>query len=311
MSSARSPKGLPFRPKALVTGAAGFLGAAVLGHLAASGVDALGVDCREPRGAVPPGARFTRVDLLKPLELERAFQNAVPGMEGCAVFHLAAQTHVGKCRQDPSRAYAVNVTGTLNVLEACRALGILRVVYPSTALVYRRQGSHELDEDSPVGATSVYGATKLAAESILAGHAADYGFSCTVARIGNVFGPGGHADSVASILIRQARQGGPLSIRDASPVRDFIHRDDVCGGMLALASFHEAGFRILNLSSGTGTSIRELGLALCRAAGLPPGIRETDPANAGVPDRMVLSIARMEGLKPAEIPFCSEAQINE
>lgn len=303
MTLPRNPAGeLPFRPKALVTGASGFLGATVLKHLAASGTAVLGVDCREPRGPLPPGAHFAQVDLLKPRELKHAFQDALPGPDGCTVFHLAALTHVGTCHQDPGQAFAINVTGTLHILEACRALGIQRVVFPSTALVYLRRSGQQLDEDCPVEATSIYGATKLAAESILAGYAADYGFSCSVARIGNVYGPGGHEDSVAAILIRQARQGGPLSIRDASPIRDFIHRDDVCGGLLALASRQEAGFRILNLASGIGTSIKELGLALCRAAGLPPEIRETGPADAGMADRMVLSIARMErwcGWRPA------------
>ena len=293
LSDPGSPLGRSPRPHALVTGSSGFLGSALVRRLAEAGVEVLGVDCRAPRQALPGGARFLQADLLDVSSLKKAFGHALPGPTGSTVYHLAAQAHVGLCRQDARMAFDLNVAGTLNVLEACRERGCAAVVYPSTGLVYRAGGA-DLDEDDPVAATSIYCATKLAAENLLAGYAADYGFSCTVARLGNVYGPGGNPDTVAGLLLRQARDGDPLVIRDGGPVRDFISVEDAARGLHALGSAGRPGFRILNLASGKGTSVRELGRILCQVAGRAQALRETDPAPAGKADRVVLSIARIQ-----------------
>ena len=151
------------------------------------------------------------------------------------VIHLAGRGHVGANRDDPLAAVAVNVVGTTNVLEACRSAGVRRVVFPSSALVYRLPARSPLSEDAPVASTSVYAATKLASEALLQAYAAEFGLSCAVARLGNVYGHGASADSVASIVIRQAMAGGPVVVNTFAPVRDFIYRDDVVAGLIALA----------------------------------------------------------------------------
>jgi UDP-glucose 4-epimerase len=247
---------------------------------------------------------FHAADILEPEGLKRAVAEAatVLGPEA-VVFHFAGMAHAGMCREQPLRAFALNVTGTLHVLEACRAAGLRRVVFPSTALVYGTPSRLPVEEDAAPAPTSVYAATKAAAEALLAGHAGEFGFSCDIARLGNVYGPGAATDSIVSILLRQARARERLSVRTASPVRDFIFSEDVVEGLVRLASAgDEAGCRVFNLSSGEATSIRELAAAVCRTTGISGEVEEREPASSGEASRLVLSIRRLTertGWRPA------------
>lgn len=284
---------LPFNC-AIVTGAAGFLGAALASRLARHSVKVLAVDIQPPRRPVTHGVSFIQADLLGESSLAKVVEraNADHDMRECRVFHLAAESHVGRCRENPSRAFGINVSLTLQLLAACRDTGITHFIYPSSALLYQVPRPTLVAEDHPVAATSIYAATKLAAENLVSGYASEFGLTCGIARLGNLYGPDGHADSVAAILLRQARAGGPLVLRSLSPIRDFIYRDDVCDGLIAMACESAGGVQVVNLASGTGTSIRELAFTLCRVAGLPESVQETNPTSTTGTDHLVLSIDR-------------------
>lgn len=290
----RAPHPAPPAPLALVTGAAGFLGTVLCRRLAAAGTSVIGLDLNAPPAAAAGAVR--RADLLDRVGLAAAIADIadIAGSAGkdTVVFHLAGAAHVGECRRDPARAQALNVTATAHLLEACRAAAITRVVLPSTALVYARTGSAAIAEDAALAPATMYAATKLAAENLLAGYAAEYGFSCSVARFGNVYGPGAHADTVAGILLEQARRGEALVIGRVAPVRDFLFVEDAAAGLAALAADGRPGFRVFNIASGEGTSIGELARTICRAAGLEERVTERDPPGAGADDRLVLSIHR-------------------
>ena len=278
---------------AVVTGSSGFLGSSLTAQLAASGARVIAIDVagRTSSGA----AEHVGLDLLDADALRSAFVEHLGDDASSAVLvHLAGRGHVGANRDDPRGAVAVNVVATTNVLEACRSAGVRRVVFPSSALVYRLPARSPLSEDAPVASTSVYAATKLASEALLQAYATEFGLSCAVARLGNVYGHGASADSVASIVIRQAMAGGPVVVNTFAPVRDFIYRDDVVAGLIALARRTDAtGFQVFNLSSGTATSVGELAETACDIAGTREKPTErfgtTDPA----PDSLVLSIERL------------------
>jgi UDP-glucose 4-epimerase len=277
----------------MVTGAAGFLGTRLTDRLAASGARVIGIDVA---GGVSSGAvECVGLDLLDADAVRSAFVTRLADDAASAVvIHLAGRGHVGANRDDPRGAVATNVVGTTNVLEACRDSGVRRVVFPSSALVYRRPAQSPLGEDAPVASTSIYAATKLASEALLEAYAVEYGLSCTVARLGNVYGRGGAADSVASIVIRQALAGGPVVVNSFAPVRDFIYRDDVVGGLIALTSqTDEAGFQVFNLSSGVPTSIGELAQTACAVAGVRAKPTERSGGASSMRDSLVLSIERL------------------
>jgi len=278
---------------AVVTGAAGFLGAALTGRLAAASARVIGIDVSE--GAASCAGEGIRLDVLDADALCAAFVGLLgDDAPSAVVIHLMGRGHVGACRDDPRAAVALNVLGTTNVLEACREAGVRRIVFPSSALVYRLPARSPIGEDAPVEPRSVYAATKLACEALLQAYAIERGLSCTVARLGNVYGHGAARDSVASIILRQAAGGGPVVVESLAPVRDFIYRDDVVSGLMALVARTEAsGFRLVNLSSGIPTSIRELAETACTLAGLQtkPTERSSNPDAAR--DRVVLSVKRI------------------
>src|SRR6185503_3677709 len=108
------------------------------------------------------------VDLSDLEATERAFTAAAADLgRHATVFHLAGFANASVCRADPPGALAANVTATANVLEACRLVGLSRIVFPSTALVYALPGRLPLDEHAPLGPRSIYAASKVAAEALL------------------------------------------------------------------------------------------------------------------------------------------------
>jgi UDP-glucose 4-epimerase len=231
----------------------------------------------------------------------------VPRLEGVlppepVLFHLAGVASVAACARDPGFAFRLNVTATLNVLEVCRAAGIRQVVFPSTALVYGRPSQLPVDEQAPAAPLTFYAATKLAAEALLAGYAAEFGVASVVARLGNVYGPSAAADTVVARLVRQARLGGPLLIKTLAPVRDFIYIEDVVEGLIRLAvAGGPPGIRLFNLSSGQATSIGALASTIARLAG-SSGIQETDPGTSDASANLQLDIGRLvaaTGWQPA------------
>lgn len=241
----------------IVTGADGFIARALIARLRAE-----------------PGMRVIGLaEKAADVSSLEAVLSAFPGINGeeAVLFHMAGIASASACRQDPVRAFAVNAGGTVNIIEACRRNGVKRIVFPSTSYVYGTRLESPATEQAATSSTCMYVSTKLSAEAVLEGAALEYGLSCDVARLGNVYGFGSLAETVHGTLLRQAVKRQPLSVQSLTPVRDFIFIEDVAEGLFRLASLGGAGgFRLFNLASGAGTSIKELasiisGLSGCEA----------------------------------------------
>jgi UDP-glucose 4-epimerase len=278
---------------ALITGVGGFLGRKLAKYLLQSGSHVVGLGQQASAVDLPRGIQYRQADIRNFDQLYNQISQLKT--ESTTVFHLAAQSHVGKSRVDPLTTLSVNVMGTAHLLEACRQVNIKRIIFPSTMLVYARPVPLPIKETDSVQAGSVYASTKLASEELLKGYASDYGFSCRIARLGNGYGPSGAADSVVEIILRQVKSGGSITLKNLAPVRDFIYCDDVVSGLVALANHADRpGCEIFNLASGVPTSIRELAEAACRIGNLETNIVETENHSMAADDKVVLSIQRMK-----------------
>lgn len=246
--------------RAVVTGGAGFIGSHVADALLARGDEVHVVDnlATGKRAQVPATATFHELDVREPLEA--LFADVRPE----AVFHLAAQADVRVSVERPDFDAAVNVIGTIRVLEAARPHGA-RVVFASTGGAIYGECTRPAREDDPRLPLAPYGTSKLAGEEYLATYNRLHGTSHVALRFANVYGPRqdphGEAGVVAIFLRKLARGESPRIFGDGSQTRDYVYVGDVVRA--GLAAFARGG-GVFNVGTGIETSVVEL-YGDCRA----------------------------------------------
>ena len=251
----------------LVTGGAGFIGSHTVESLLAQGhrvrvLDDLSTGCRDNLPAHHAALNFVQGDVRDEACVGRC-------MEGIThVLHLAAQVSVPVSVQEPVRSHAINVVGYLNVLNAARLAGVIRVVHASSAAVYGVPVSLPLTEDSPVVPLSPYGLGKLILDQYAHLFGELYGLSTLGLRYFNVYGPrqdpGSPYSGVISKFSSLAIQGSPLTIcGDGLQTRDFIFVKDVARANCAALLSPARG--TVNVATGQSVTLLELVqiLALC------------------------------------------------
>ena len=185
-----------------------------------------------------------------------------------AIVHLAAQADVRVSVAEPLRDAAINVLGTVNVLEAARPVGA-RVVFASTGGAIYGECERPAREDDPCLPLSPYGAAKLAGEGYLGAFARLYGTPHLALRFGNVYGPrqDPHGEAgVVAIFLGRLLDGGQCRIfGDGSQSRDYVYVGDVARATLAALDSSVEG--VLNIGTGTATSVLELYDVCRRVAG--------------------------------------------
>ena len=288
----------------LVTGGAGYVGSTVAQQLIARGDDVTVLDSlfRGHRAAVPAGAAFVQADLLDVDALADAFAGGFDG-----VLHFAALSLVAESVEYPERYYRGNVVGTLNLLDAMRAVGVPRLVFSSTAATYGEPDADPITEDTPPAPVNTYGNSKLAVDRMIADECRAHGLAGVSLRYFNVAGASGalgedhHPETHLIPLVLQAASGRRAFVSvfgtdyptpDGTAVRDYIHTDDLGRAhLLALDRAEPGRHEIFNLGSGTGYSVREVVDTVRRVTGRSFEVRE-EGRRAGDPPRLVASGAR-------------------
>lgn len=143
-----------------VLGGSGLIGSAVSQRLAALGHRVTVLTRKQP-AVLPPGCDWREADIVKAAALRSALEAIRPE----AVLHLAAFLQFA-CEQDPPQAIRVNVDGTLHVLEACRALGVRRLVFASSVAAYGERTDLMREDDPPSARIGLYGMTKRLSEML-------------------------------------------------------------------------------------------------------------------------------------------------
>jgi nucleoside-diphosphate-sugar epimerase len=266
--------------RALVTGAAGFIGSHLARRLVADGVEVVGLDDLSD-GSLEnlrdvPEARFIEADLCD----EQAVAVAAQGCS--AIYHQGAKRSVPRSMEQPGLTTDVNVRGTLNVLLAARDAGAV-VVAASSSSVYGDQSEFPLRESMTPAPRSPYAASKLAPEVYCAGIGLSYGVPTVALRYFNVYGPGQDPESeYAAVVPRFAvaclTGARPEVHGDGEQSRDFTYIDDVVEANLRSArSPSEAHGRAFNIGGGgEPTSVNGLLALVAEAAGVVP-----DPMHTG------------------------------
>jgi UDP-glucose 4-epimerase len=252
----------------LVTGAAGFLGSALANRLAHEGHQVRGLDdlsAGDPQ-RLDADVLFTRGDVADRPKLWSLLQDI-----DC-VYHLAARVSVPESILYPREYNAVNVGGTVSVMEAMRDVGVKRVVLISSGAVYGDQPEQPMREDAVPNPRSPYAVSKLAAEYYVRTIGSLWGIETVALRVFNAYGPGqpipaAHPPVVPHFL-RQAARGGTLVIHGrGDQTRDFVYLDDVVEAMVAAATVPTIDRRVINVGSGVPTSIRALAQKVLEVVG--------------------------------------------
>lgn len=272
--------------KALVTGAAGFIGSTLADALTERGVDVIGLDCftdyypREIKernlAALRARSTFTFVeDQLQTVPLDRMLDGVTH------VYHLAAQAGVRKSWGRDFLTYTThNVDATQRLLEAVKDRTLERFVYASSSSVYGDAVAIPMREDAMVQPVSPYGVTKLAAEHLCHLYAINYGVPTVSLRFFTVYGPRQRPDMGFHRFIRAALTGQPITLfGDGEQTRDFTFVGDIVAALMAAGERGRPG-TAYNIGGGSRVSINEVLTIIQRITGRTLDIRR-EPTQKG------------------------------
>jgi UDP-glucuronate 4-epimerase len=244
----------------LVTGVAGFIASRVAEFLLADGHAVVGMDnvndaydvrlknWRLAQLEGRPGFEFHRLDIADRRALQAAWHAHGP-QPFDAVINLAARAGVRQSVEDPWIYLETNATGTLNLLDLCRASGVKKLVLASTSSLYGAHNPRPFSEDANTdGPLSPYAASKKAAEALCYTYHHLHGLDVTVLRYFTVYGPAGRPDMALFRFVQWIHEGRPVTVYgDGQQSRDFTYVDDIARG--TVAALRPLGYEVINLGS--------------------------------------------------------------
>jgi len=277
----------------LVTGGVGFIGFHVCERLLRTGHTVCALDdlndFYEPElkqanlrdlQALAKAFIFTHGDITCRSDVDEV----MGGMAFDQVIHLAARAGVRPSLEQPALYQRVNVEGTVNVLEAARERGILKITIASSSSVYGLNSKMPLGEDDPIfSAISPYAASKLACEAL--GHVYHHVYSMDICmlRFFTVYGPRQRPDLAIHKFARLMTAEEPIPVfGDGTSARDYTYIDDTVDGVIA-ATEREFGYEIINLGESQTTELHRLIELLENALNIKAQIDRQPPQPGDVP----------------------------
>jgi UDP-arabinose 4-epimerase len=269
--------------RVLVTGGAGYIGSHACKALAAAGHRPVAFDDLSTghRRAVKWGPLIAG-DILDRTAVDAAIAEHRPE----AVLHFAAHAYVGESVENPARYYRNNIAGTLVLLDAMLAAGVLRIVFSSSCTVYGTPGRTPIAESAPLGPVNPYGWSKRMVEQVLADYNAAYGLAYASLRYFNACGadPDGEIGEwhdpethlIPRVLMAASGRlprldifGDDYPTPDGTAIRDYVHVTDLAEAHVTALGLLGGGTKsiALNLGTGAGHSIRQVIAAAERATG--------------------------------------------
>jgi UDP-glucose 4-epimerase len=253
--------------RVLVTGGAGFIGSHVADAFAARGDEVIVADdlSRGQVGRLAAGTVLHKVSIRDARSLTAMAGEARPDL----ICHLAAQIDVRVSVTSPAEDAQVNVVGTVNVLEAARAVGARVVFTSSGGALYGRDAPVPSPEDAPTLPESPYGVAKLCGEQYVGLYNRLHGTRHAVLRLANVYGPrqdpAGEAGVIALFCDSVLAGRAPVIFGDGTQTRDYVYVGDVVRAFLAAADHGRPG--TWNIGTGTETTVLDLVTTLGQISG--------------------------------------------
>lgn len=206
------------------------------------------------------------------IEDYETIRKAIAESKAEVCFHLAAQAIVGIANKSPVPTFKTNIMGTWNILEACRELGVKRVIVASSDKAYGEHKELPYKEDFALNGLTPYEASKSCTDLLARTYAKTYGMLVGVTRCGNIYG-GGDLNwsrilpgTIKSVLENER----PIIRSDGTPIRDYIYVLDVVNAYLTLAEQldrKEVAGQAFNFGTETPVSVLELAKRIISAAG--------------------------------------------
>lgn len=278
--------------RVVVTGGSGFIGTHVMRMIRAQHIEAIALS----RSGDCPG--LVRADIRDRHTLETIL------LPGDAVMHLANSTNPNTSESDRIRDVEENLIGTLQLLEACVNRSVSKFVFASSGgTVYGTPSAIPIPETHETNPISAHGAMKLAAEKYVQMYGAQLGLEYLILRCANAYGPGQtgeHGQGIIGRAIEKALRDETLEIwGDGTVVRDFVYVEDVAEALL-LAITSDATREVVNIGSGTRTSVNDIVDLVGRAVGRPLRVTYTPSRPIDVPVSIldITKAASVLGWKP-------------
>ncbi len=291
--------------RVLVTGGAGFIGAHLSNRLHEQGhyVRVLDDLSSGDPDRLRQGINFNRGDVNDIPKLWSLLQ----GME--VVFHLAARVSVPASLLYPREYNTVNVGGTVSLLEACRDVGVERVILTSSATVYGKQSAQPVGESMEARPVVPYAVSKRAAEHYLFTMGRLSGFETVALRVFNAYGPDQslppvHAPVIPQFMQQAIGRGSLVVFGDGSQTRDFVYIDDVVDALIRSATADGVDQEIINIGSGEETSLNELIELIGQTAGVKTNVLYNHEAAGGLA-RLVADVSKAREL----LGYCPQTQL--
>jgi UDP-glucuronate 4-epimerase len=289
--------------RVLVTGAAGFIGSALVRALVGRGYgNVAGVDIVLPpwdedasgssgSSGRPSGPVFHLCDVLDKGRLAQIVRAEAPDV----IVHAAGRAGMRASERDPAGYHAANVFGTENVFEAARECGC-RVVLISSGSVYGDVSTPAGEETPLPPPANTYIRTKMLAEDVARRYSDEFGRTATVLRVFTVYGPHQRAEMAIRTFVRRILAGEPVTVYgDGSARRDYLHINDCVEGVLRAVERQANTFEIVNVATGISFSLSEVLAILAGILGQPARVDHV-PTPDGIPRVLMARIDKAAAL---------------
>ena len=243
--------------KVLITGIAGFIGSNLAVRLLKEGYEVVGIDDLScgVREQIPDGATFFKQD-IRSKDIYPLFKDVTH------VFHLAAKNCISDCQKDPVETSDINVTGTVNVLEASARAGVKKVIYAESSAVY--EGINQFPtQENIVDPRSFYARSKVAGHYFAKAYKEFYNLDSIGMRYFCVYGPRQDyrraiPPLMSAFIIKLLKGEQPIIYGNGEKRRDFIYIDDINDAHVLLMNEEKANNEVYNIGSGMNYSVNEI-----------------------------------------------------